>query len=379
MKPGRFTAAPCYNPPMNPLEREIRDTIKREGPMTFRDFMDLALYHPTHGYYCRAQMDIGAEGDFYTAANVHQLYGDTLAAKMLQLWNSMGTDGPATFVEIGAGTGQTAKDIITALRKNGELVNGFRYLIVEKSPSLAARQQQTLAEFGDQVEWTNIEELTAEPVIAVVLQIEVIDAFPVHRVVKKAGALREIFVDMTDAGLVDKPGPPSSPELDDYMRRYAADLPEDCEAEVNLEAHGWLRSLAAALERGFIITIDYGMQAAELYSGLRPIGTLVCYHQHNLVSNPYERVGEQDMTAHVNFTALIDRGKELGLGKVSMENQANFLINSGILDALTELERELDSETQKLKARAALKRLILPQGMGEVFRVLVQGVKQAEG
>ena len=347
--------------------------------MTFRDFMELALYHPTHGYYCRPRMDIGKEGDFYTAANVHQIFGDTLAAKMLELWKSMGVSGPPTFIEIGAGAGQTAKDIITAIRKGGESDNGLRYIIIEKSPSMAAKQRETLSEFSSHVEWTTIEALVADPVTAVVLQVEVIDAFPVHRVIKKAGELHEIFVDVTDARLVDKLGPPSGPELEDYIRRYAADLPEECEAEVNLDALAWLGSLAAALERGFVITIDYGMPARELYSGRQPGGTLVCYNKHKLVNNPYEHIGEQDITAHVNFTALIDKGKELGLGVVSMENQANFLINSGILDALTALEKELESEAQKFKARAAVKRLVFPQGMGEVFRVLVQEVKQAEG
>lgn len=346
--------------------------------MTFRDFMELALYHPSHGYYCRPQMEIGVEGDFYTAANVHQIYGDTLAVKMLELWKSMGASGPPTFVEIGAGAGQTARDIITALQKSAALESGLRYIIVEKSPSLAAKQRETLADLSGEVEWASIETLVAEPVTAVILQVEVIDAFPVHRVIKKNGVLHEIFVDVTDAGLVDKLGPPCRPELEDYMRRYAAGLPEDCEAEVNIDALAWLKNLAAALKRGFIITIDYGMPARELYSGRQPAGTLVCYHKHKLVNNHYENIGEQDMTAHVNFTALVDRGEELGLGTVSMENQANFLINSGVLEALTAHERELESEAQKLKARAAVKRLVFPQGMGETFRVLIQEVKKAE-
>ncbi len=341
---------------MNRLEEFIRDRILREGPITFRDFMELALYHPELGYYSRGPA-IGREGDFFTSSSVGDLFGRALALALKEMLEVSGGD---TLVEMGAGTGDLAADVLSEFRRRGW---GVRYVIVEKSPALVELQKKRLSGFG--VEWaSSVSELSG--VRGVFFSNELVDAFPVHVVEKRDGRLWEVCVDWRD-GFCEVLAPPSSPLIEEFFSMQGVELAEGFRTEVNLEMLEWLSQVASAIDVGFLLTIDYGYTSAEFYADYRSRGTLMCYWRHTPVEDPYIRVGEQDMTSHVNFSVLAAYGERFGLEVVGFTNQANFLIDAGIL----ELAKE-PSEMLKVKT------LIMPgQGMGETFKVLVQqkGIK----
>jgi SAM-dependent MidA family methyltransferase len=200
-----------------------------------------------------------------------------------------------------------------------------------------------------------------------------IDALPVHIVEMTKEGLKELFVGAAEGGFREILAHPSTPELAAYLERYGILLMPGQRAEINLNATGWLASVAAALERGFVLTIDYGYLAEELYAPQRKDGTLLCYYRHTTEEDPYLRVGEQDITTHINFSALIETGKDLGLAPVWYGEQYRFLLSLGIIDELMRLEALATSENEKLKHRLTLKKLLLPEGgMGDTFKVLVQ-------
>ena len=201
---------------------------------------------------------------------------------------------------------------------------------------------------------------------------ELVDAFPVHRVVVQGGRLREIYVGERDGGFVDVPGDLSTPEIGEYFRNDGVELGEGQEAEVNLRAREWIGNVGRRLRKGFVLTIDYGCLAEELYAPWRSSGTIMCYHRHRASGDPYERVGEQDITAHVNFSQLIRGGEEAGLAFTGLVPQYRFLIGLGLLGEMEEAAKGM-SELEGLKMRLSLKHLIEPgMGMGEIFKVLVQ-------
>ena len=201
---------------------------------------------------------------------------------------------------------------------------------------------------------------------------ELVDAFPVHRVVFQGGRLREIYVGERDGGFLDVPGDLSTPEIGEYFRNDGIELREGQEAEVNLRARQWIGNVGRRLRKGFVLTIDYGCLAGELYAPWRSSGTLMCYYRHRASGDPYERVGEQDITAHVNFSQLIRGGEEAGLAFTGLVPQYRFLIGLGLLGEMEEAAKGM-SEIEGLKMRLSLKHLIEPGvGMGEIFKVLVQ-------
>lgn len=354
---------------MEKLRKIVIKQIKEKGPIPFSDFMELALYHPQLGYYNRAA-EIGAGGDFYTAPNVSSLFGRQLAKFIKVECVGKVVDEPLTIVEFGAGSGQLAVDILTELG-GGASKRDYQYIIIEKSVKFIQDQKKKLKNFSKIVRWMSLEELIAAPVSGIIIMNEVIDAFAVHRVLMRHGNLREIYLDYQDE-FTEITGPLSTPALADYLDKYGVRFSEGQQGEINLAALKWLEDIALRLRRGYLIIIDYGAKAEEIYSAGRFTGTLVCYYQHKLVNNPYQRIGEQDMTTHVNFTAIINKGEELGLRTISLQSQAKFLISRGILDDLDEINRSNATKTAKLKAAMAVKRLIMPNGMGESFQVLIQ-------
>lgn len=347
----------------------IAEKIGYEGPITFRDFMEMSLYHLKLGYYNRPHEKFGKRGDFYTAANVSEFFGQVIADEIVRCQAQLKKTS-FSVVEFGAGSGQLAADILNYLQdKTG--FNRLNYIIVEKSPYLITLQAKRLKDFRGRVIWANIEELIKQPISGVLLQNEVIDAFAVHRVAVHQGRLQEIYVDYQD-DFIEVFGPLSTRNLSLYLEKYGMSLKEGQQAEINLEALEWLERISRLLAKGFIITIDYGGEAGEIYSPSRFQGTLVCYYRHQLVDNPYVRIGDQDITALVNFTALIRKGEELGWRTLTFTSQANFLVEHGIIERLEKLQHSNASESEKIKARLAIKNLIMPQAMGERYRVLIQ-------
>ncbi len=361
---------------ITPLNDIITARIAQQGRITFADFMATCLYEPGLGYYTSPGRKVGAEGDFYTSITVHAAFGRVIAREIAQMWRSMGTPADFTLVECGAGNGRLACDIMNYLAgREAQLYGGLRLVLVEQEPSLEAAQREMLAAHVGRLAWLSTDEFASGNFTfsGCLYSNELIDALPVHRVVMTSDGLREVYVTCTDGEFAEEAGEPSTPELEAYLNRVAVKLHPGQQAEVNLNAPVWLASASNALQRGFILTIDYGYPAAELYTPLRKLGTLLCYYRHQTEENPYLRLGLQDITAHVDFTTLMKCGEELGLQNNWFGEQYRFLMSAGIIEEIEDIERSAIAEEEKLRLRLALKKLILPDGgMGDTFKVLIQ-------
>lgn len=352
-----------------PLTDILVERIRRGGPLTFAAFMDACLYHPEHGYYARGR-PVEGKGDYFTSPDVGPLFACLLAWQFAEMWEQLGRPRAFDVVDCGAGGGRLAQQVLVAASQQvPELAAALGYTVVESSPVLRAQAETALKNSGGYCRIAPA--LPARGVVGCVFSNELLDALPVHRVVRRAQGLREIYVGAEGGGLQETEGPLSSPALADYLAHYGAPLEQDQFAEINLAALEWLKQAAAALERGFLLTIDYGHRARELYGPGHMHGTLLAYRGHRAEENWLEAPGEQDLTAHVNFTALEEQGRELGLELLGYTTQTNFLLALARARNLADLVEDND-------ARRQLIQLIHPEGMGETFKVLIQG-KGVEG
>jgi len=319
--------------------------------------METALYHPEAGYYAARTDQIGGAGDYYTSGSLGPLFGKMLARQFREMLDGVNANA---VVEVGAGKGTLARDILEELKQQGVEV---RYFIVERSRALRDVQKEILKSYD--VTWR--ETVSALPAIeGVIFSNELLDAFPVHAVEMTAEGLKEVFVDWRE-GFVEVLREPSTPALAEYFEALAIDLPVGFRAEVNLEALAWLEAVAVKLSRGFLVTIDYGYPSHELYRDYRRRGTLMAYERHRAVENLYENVGFRDLTAHVNFSALAAWGEKYGLETTGFTDQAHFLMSLGILEILSGRDTP-----EEVRTRLNAKSLLMPGGMGEMFKVLIQ-------
>ena len=349
------------------LRKEISNLIHKRGKITFADFMDLALYHPEYGYYTSGKEKIGKRGDYYTSSDVHSVFGGLIARQLEQMWRLLGSNR-FTVVEIGAGKGWLCYDILNYVRNEyPEFFEKIDYKIVEISRNLIERQSNTLKGFEEKVSWESFSEdgFSFNPIEGCFLSNEFVDSLPVRQVIVKNNCLKEIYVITEEDVFCEKIDELSSPELRDYFNNSNINLKDGQRAEVNLKALDWVKSISCYLNRGFVITIDYGHLAEELYSEERHRGTLMCYYEHTTSENPYERVGNQDITSHVNFSSIMEEGARSGLSTTGFVRQSNFLIALGILNKMNEVRGDIS----KL---LTMKNLFLPGGMGDVFKVLIQ-------
>ena len=370
---------------MTELEEKLLRQLPAEQAITFRDFMQAALYDEEFGYYNRARLPIGATGDYYTSSNVHPVFGALLAQAFVGLWRQLedGDEEPFTLLEMGAGTGQLAHDILTALRdEHAAMFARVRYLILEQSPVMRMRQQEKLREFLACISWREIGDLELEPVIGIAFANELVDAMPVHRLRFQQGEIEELFVVRTAAKATGENSrlalswrAPSKPELRHYIDRAGIRFVDQQSIEINLDAIAWLQRLSRAMRRGFLVTIDYGDAAEHLYAPDRRDGTLRCFTRHTVNDALLERVGEQDITASVNFSALIDYGRDAGFELVSYERQTQFLFRLGLIERLAAMASS--GTVDDLKDRLAIKNLLAPGGISDNFRVLIQKKMQA--
>ncbi len=358
------------------LREFVSSQIEERGPIPFVQFMEWCLYHPEYGYYRSEKAGIGRDGDYYTGPCVHPLFGHLIAKQLFQMSEILGKE---TFdvVEMGGGRGFLCKDILDWASKNSPIFyQCFHYHLIETAPQFLKEQKVRLSghEREGKVFWLNPEKFRNGEfkIQGCFLSNELVDAFPVHRVVFDRGSLKEIYVTQENGQLKEEYGEPSDPRVTDYFRSMETPLQEGQKAEVNLQALDWMENVGRCLKKGFVLTIDYGYLAEELYAPYRRDGTLLCYYQHQTSLNPYEQLGEQDITSHVNFTSLIKKGEEMNVHFTGLVSQYRFLIGLGILQEMESLEREL-SEIDALRLRLSLKHLIEPEaGMGEVFKVLIQ-------
>lgn len=358
------------------LAEIILKRIRSRGDITFASFMESALYEPDLGYYTSPGRKVGAEGDFYTSMNVHSAFGRLISREIGRFWELLDYPASFTVAEAGAGGGQLAQDILDALAdENPKLYDALTYRLIEKEPSLQQAQGARLARHEERLAWSSPDDLAKgeETFTGCIISNELFDAMPVHLVEMTEEGLKEVFVSADAGGFRERLLPPSTPELAAYLRKFEVRLLPGQRAEINLAAPAWIASAAKVLERGFVLTVDYGYLTEELYTPQRRNGTLLCYHKHSTNENPYQLVGEQDITTHINFSALIEAGNEKGLQKVWYGEQYRFLLGVGLLEELMKLEAQAKDEQESLKHRLAIKKLMLPEGgMGDTFKVLIQ-------
>jgi SAM-dependent MidA family methyltransferase len=360
---------------MNPLREKIIETINRKGPVTFETFMEMSLYYPELGYYTSPGFAIGRRGDFYTSSHLHPIFGAMLARQLIEMWEQMGTPSSFQAVEMGGGAGYLCRDIFSYLFKRSQndkkLSNFFKslsYVIVEINSDLQKRQKELLGEFAEHVKWiTSLNEFSHK-IYGCIFSNELIDAFPVH-IVEMRDALREVYVDYANNDFIECVREVRDTRLIKYLSDFSITLSEGYRTEVNLRIRDWLKEISTLLSEGYLFTIDYGYSSKEYYNEERPRGTLLCYFNHKYNENPYKNIGSQDITAHVNFSSLKQWGEEFGLNTVGYAAQGAFLISSGIDDLLREFyhdSADYSSEISKIKS------LILPQGLGESHKVMIQ-------
>ncbi len=353
---------------------QLQSRIQAAGGISFAEFMELALYHPVHGYYSAACPRIGKQGDFFTSSSVHSCFGRLLAKQLEQMWQLLGK-GRFTVAEQGAGEGYLALDILDAIAEDyPDFYSLLNYRIVEISPALQKKQAEQLARHIDagRVEWCVLPQLKGMQ--GCFLSNELVDAFPVHLIEKHSGTLQEVFVVNQGAGFAEELRPLSTERIGDYFAALGLEPAEGNRCEVNLAARQWMVEVAEVVKKGFVLTIDYGFPAEELFAAWRRTGTLLCYQQHQTNEDPYRQPGRQDITAHVDFTTLQEVGRKRGLVPLYFGHQYQFLMGLGFLEMLIELQSR-ETDPQKAQAlRMNLKTLILPDGgMGDSFKVLVQG------
>lgn len=358
------------------LAEILLERIRTRGDITFASFMESALYEPDLGYYTSPGRKVGAEGDFYTSMNVHEAFGRLISREICRFWELLGSPASFTIAEAGAGGGQLALDILDGISDYNQAVYAsLTYRLIEKEPSLKEVQTSRLARHSGHLAWSTPEELAAGTLrfTGCIISNELFDAMPVHIVEMTEDGLQEVYVSADEDGFRERLAAPSTPELAKYLQKLQVRLLPGQRGEINLNAPGWIASAAATLERGFVLTIDYGFLSEELYTPQRKNGTLLCYHRHSTSDDPYQMVGEQDITTHINFSQLMEAGKEAGLTTVWYGEQYRFLLGVGLMEELVRLEAQAQSEQESLKHRLALKKLMLPEGgMGDTFKVLIQ-------
>jgi SAM-dependent MidA family methyltransferase len=348
------------------LQRQIAAEIARhDGAIPFDRFMELALYAPGLGYYSGGAAKLGAAGDFTTAPEITPLFGAALA----RVAAAIIAQSAPNILEFGAGTGKLARDVLTALDAAGVRVDS--YAIIELSGELRARQQEALRDFP-QVRWLDD---FPDAFSGVVLANEVLDAMPVQLVRKDAGGWRELMVTIADGAFAFTPRLPDAA----LAQRIALQIPDEGElaqgyvTEVHALGCGFMASLARMLAKGkgAAILLDYGFPAHEYYLDQRSGGTLMCHYRHHAHPEPFYLPGLQDITAHVDFTAMALAAQDAGVEVLAYMNQAAFLLGAGIGELL--LQHDPSDPLRYLPQANAMHKLVSPAEMGELFKVLVVG------
>jgi SAM-dependent MidA family methyltransferase len=363
-----------------PLKTLLLESLTRSGPITFAQYMEICLYHAEYGYYTQDRARTGIEGDYFTSSDLHPIFARLAARQAAEMWEILGRPPRFTWVEMGAGRGLFAVDFLRwAERVRPDFFGALDYAVVEPGPKARAHVLERMSReaCGARLRaLASLDEL--DPAVGCFFSNELVDAFPVSVVTRAAGRLKEIYVAGEGENLREKLGPLSDSAVAAAVARYAKELEEGHRVEVNRTATQWISTVAEKLARGFVLTIDYGDLAEFLYTPDRPRGTLLAYRGHIASEDFYSAPGEQDLTAHVNFSALIDAGKQAGLAALGFTTQERFLLALGEANEFADLYEAGQTEAQKLDARLKLKRLIFPgdseggRGMGTTFKVLIQ-------
>jgi SAM-dependent MidA family methyltransferase len=356
------------------LAERLAERIRLEGPIPFNEWMEAALYDKLGGYYHRSDLQRwGRKGDYRTSPESSELFAATFAHYFAQLFDELGQPEHWTIVECGAGDGSFAETFLATLRT--AFPKAFRatlYCLDEVSADAIERIRQRLASFGPHVNFSSLESLQViNP--GIVFSNELLDAFPVHRLTKRNDELLELYVTLAPDGRFDWfTGRVSTPQLFEFCKRHEIELSEGQTIEVSLEIDNWLSSVASKLTNGYLISIDYGAEAAMLYdSARRQDGTLRAYSQHSFVE-VLERPGEHDITSTVNWTQVQSVGAALGLDTIRLERLDKFLLDTGLLAELEQRVAAEISDARRLDLSTRAREMILPGGLASSFQVLVQ-------
>ncbi len=353
------------------LSKKIKSTLARHKQLTFAQYMHKALYTPELGYYASALPKIGEQGDFTTAPEVSPIFSRCLAHQAIQVLEQL--ESP-NILEFGAGSGVMAKDILLELAQQEQPLE--RYYILEISADLQERQKAKLenelpAELFKKIVWLN--ELPSTPISAVIIANEVLDAMPFERLRIEPEQFLQGFVRYNETA--DKFEWDYRPIIDPDLQKFAYQLIQNIgkvshlgyDTEINLNIKPWLKSLNQILTQGAVILIDYGYTRQEYYQPARVMGTLRCHYQHRAHSNPFFYPGLQDITAHVDFTAVAEDGFDSGFKVAGFTTQANFLMGSGLIEMSIDPDAPV---TEQIKIAQQIKTLTLPDEMGESFKVI---------
>jgi SAM-dependent MidA family methyltransferase len=341
----------------------IRQTIRERGPMTFAWFMEQALYHPEHGYYSSGRCEIGRQGDYFTNASVGPLFGRMLAAQFAEMWEVLGRPGDFLIVEQGAHHGDFARDALIAARERSpDFFASMRYRIVEPFSVLQERQRATLADFSSKVGWErSLDDLAL--FCGVHFSNELLDAMPVHLIARNQenAGWQERWVGLSGDGFAFVERPIANKALRRQLEKIPQGSVAPFETEVSLAALEWVANVSRKLGCGFVLAVDYGYARDQFYSAERSSGTLQSYAGHRTLSSPLRRIGHADITAHVDWTSIVERGEECGLTLNGFTDQHHF-----ITGLLTVVEPAPDE-------RRALQTLMHPEFLGTRFQYLALG------
>ena len=364
--------------PGNPkLLAYMREQISTHGPVTFKWFMQQALYHPQHGYYGAGRARIGRKGDFYTSVSVGKIFGELMAKQFEEIWYRMNTPVSFAIVEEGANNGQFAQDVLGWLQQfSPDLYQRVKYWIVEPNPGLQQEQQAMLNAWPrNKVRWTpSLAAFEAGSLCGVYFCNELLDAFPVHLVTSTGGAWEENFIDVTRQGFRFVYGPPSNSQLRAQLEKLPTPVQTDGAApyrtEVNLAALRWIEDLSKVIGQGYVLLADYGYPRDVYYAPQRTEGTLMAYSEHRRSDDPLQAVGQCDLTAHVDFTSLAERAEASGMQLAGYCDQHHFMVALGE-EELREIEETLKELTPDvLHYLRSFKTLMHPSTMGMAFKFI---------
>ena len=369
----------------------IRREMKLRGPISFERFMELALYHPRHGYYASGRARIGRRGDFYTSVSIGALFGELLARQFAEMWEALNRPKVFSLIEAGAHDGQLATDILGWLRENRtDAYLATRYIIVEPSPALQKLQLEKLLNFQrltrPRIRWMRgLREIRHKSIVGCLFCNELLDAFPVRRITLTKGKWHEACVSLfchpeprtrcaprDEGSLQFTPGPvlreTETPEIFRFAQNDKSDFPDGYTTEICPTAAKWVQTAARKLRCGWILIFDYGYEAEEYYAPHRTDGTLLCYYQHRTNQEPLLRVGQQDITAHVNFTALARAAEAAGAQVAGFTDQEHFVVGAA-KEILTTMPALSLAEGDAKKIRA-LQTLMHPEHLGRAMKLL---------
>ena len=366
---------------MPSLREVIAQRIRSRGPLPFAEYMDLALYHPRHGYYARVDRRSGRAGDFFTSVDVGTLFGELLAAQFAEMWQTVfersgPSSGGGDLVEAAAGNGRLASDVLEATaRTHPELYDAIQLTLIERSSAGRASHIDTLGPHATKLRGST--KTLPTHIRGIVFANELLDALPVHAILMTDSGLAEVYVDLDSSSsdrFVERLAPPS-PAVLAHVARFAIKLEPGWRAEVSPNAVNWVERAGRSLECGFLVLIDYGHEASDLYSAAHAAGTLTAYRHHVAGTSDGQSAppwlvdpGAVDITAHVDLTAVQRAAEHVGLDTLAVVDQTYFLLGIGAAEW-----PEPADPVEALKRRLALKTLLIPGGLGSSHKVLIFG------